>query len=119
VTALPSDCVMVSGHCASNSEGDIHAYTPGSAMGVVYVSTGDGPLYNIAADPFPATPATPTSAEPRKSIVGVVPMPLTLYQFDQLGLSAGMRQIYAEGAQAGLLTSGISSTATPIPSYTP
>ena len=119
VTTLPSDCVMAPGDCASNADGDIHAYAPGPQMALVYVSTGDDPLYTIVANPSLDLLGTPTPIDPSKIVSSSEPTPLTIDQLKQLALSAGMSQVYAEGAQAGLLGGGIYSTATPIPSYTP
>ena len=119
VTTAPSDCVMAPGHCASNADGDIHAYAPGPEIAVVYVSTGDDPLYTIVANAIPTSSATLKVVDPSKLVSDAEPAPLTVDQLEQLALSAGMRQVYAEGAEAGLLAGGIYSTATPIPSYTP
>jgi hypothetical protein len=117
VTTLPSDCVMEPADCVVNADGDIHAYDPGSEMTLVYVSTGNNPLYTLVVEPFLV--GKPTPVDPSKIVSEPEAPPLTVDQLERLALSDGMRQIYAEGAQAGLLAGGIYSTATPIPSYTP
>ena len=119
VTSLPSDCVMEPADCASNADGTVHAYDPGPETALVYVATGNYPLYTIAASTYPTSFGTPSAVEPSRLGSATEPTPLTVDQLKRLALSDGLRQIYAEGAQTGLLVGGIYSTATPIPSYTP
>jgi len=120
VTTLPSDCAVAPTDCVANADGTIRAYAPGSGMSLVYVSTGNYPLYSISADGFPIILATPSLVNTLNLSSSVTePTPLTSDQLKQLALSDGMQQIYAEGAQAGLLAEGIYSTATPIPSTNP
>lgn len=118
VTTLPSDCVMEPADCSSNADGDIRAYAPGPEMALVYVSTGNDPLYTISVEPFLPLLGTPKPVDPAKVVSTPTPgpAPLTVDQLKQLALSDGMRQIYAEGAQAGLLAGGINSTSTSTPS---
>jgi hypothetical protein len=135
VDAVPSACVMAPQDCAANSDGSLHAYAVGDGMGLAYVFTGQNLIYTIATMPTnpPATTSHPGSATTLTSTGSltnwspagagatslVETRPLTDAQFEQLGLSDGMRQVYAEAAEAGLLVGGISSTATPIPSEYP
>jgi hypothetical protein len=63
--------------------------------------------------------STPTVVAPSRVLTAPLSSPLTADQLKQLALSDGMRQIYAEAADAGLLVGGVYSTATPIPSTNP
>lgn len=119
VTTLPSSCAMEPADCVSNADGTIHAYAPGAGLPVVYVFSGDDPLFNIGVNPYPTAPITPHAGTTPALGSAEETEPLTVEQFKQLAMSDGMRQIYAEGAQAGLLSGAFHSTATPIPSYTP
>lgn len=118
VTTLPSECVMEPANCVSDDDGDIHVYVPGPEIPAAYVSSGNEELYRFSIDEMPSASGSPVIVLPHASVwTPPRPTPLTIPQIKQFALSDGMREVYTEAAEAGLLNGGSVATATA--SHTP